>query len=297
MSAHTHLAGVIPVANLKSDFELDTPPFLLPIAPAFTAIQKSIFECAMAGCQTIWIAANDDVAPILRKHIGEWVFDPVHYKRDLTKFYSEVRKEIPIYYAPIHPKDRDKRDSYGWSVLYGMYSAWLVSYKISKWLVPDKFFISFPMGVYDIYSLRQHRKAILSQKSNFFLMHEGKTVKNNEHLSFTMFGEDFKKCRRSVNKKTTRGYLRPGPDEVIPSKKLPIEERWSARFFNFEDVFEEIDETNASKVEVEWYYDISNWEGYKGFLASEHTIEKPYKGLTGPYRHAKMCMEVEENES
>jgi hypothetical protein len=297
VSAHTHLAGVIPVANLKSDFELDTPPFLLPIAPAFTAIQKSIFECAMAGCQTIWIAANDDVAPILRKHIGEWVFDPVHYKRDLTKFYSEVRKEIPIYYAPIHPKDRDKRDSYGWSVLYGMYSAWLVSYKISKWLVPDKFFISFPMGVYDIYSLRQHRKAILSQKSNFFLMHEGKTVKNNEHLSFTMFGEDFKKCRRSVNKKTTRGYLRPGPDEVIPSKKLPIEERWSARFFNFEDVFEEIDETNASKVEVEWYYDISNWEGYKGFLASEHTIEKPYKGLTGPYRHAKMCMEVEENES
>jgi len=90
VSAHTHLAGVIPVANLKSDFELDTPPFLLPIAPAFTAIQKSIFECAMAGCQTIWIAANDDVAPILRKHIGEWVFDPVHYKRDLTKFYMTL---------------------------------------------------------------------------------------------------------------------------------------------------------------------------------------------------------------
>jgi hypothetical protein len=44
----------------------------------------------------------------------------------LAKFSSEQRKEIPIYYIPIHPKDRDRRDSYGWSVLYGAYSAWRV---------------------------------------------------------------------------------------------------------------------------------------------------------------------------
>lgn len=294
MSAHTHLAGVIPVSNLDTDFELDTPPFLLPVEPGFTAIQKAVFECAMAGCQTIWIAANDDLAPIVRKRIGEWVYDPVHYKRDLTKFYSEVRKEIPIYYVPIHPKDRDKRDSYGWSVLYGMYTAWLVSYKISKWAVPDKYFISFPMGIYDIYNLRQQRPHILTGKSNFFVSHDGKTVKDNEHLAFTMFGEDFKQCRRSVNKKTTREYLPPGPGETIPHRKLPVEERWSARSFAFEDIFEKVDETNATTFEVEWYHNISTWDGYRAYLGSENVAVKPYKGLTGPYGHAKMCMEVEE---
>ena len=293
MSGHTHLAGVIPVSNLETDFELGTPPFLLPLGPSFTPIQKSVFECAMAGCQTIWIAANDDLSPIVRKTVGEWVYDPVHYKRDLTKFYSEVRKEIPIYYVPIHPKDRDKRDSYGWSVLYGMYTAWLVSYKISKWAVPDKYFISFPMGMYDIHNLRQQRQHILAPKGNFFVSHNGKTVKDNEHLAFTMFGEDFKRCRRAVNRKTTREYLPPGPEETIPQRKLPIEERWSARFFAFKDIFDEVAEDNGTYFETEWHHNIATWEGYRSYMGSEHAIEKPYKGLTGPYRHAKMCMEVE----
>ena len=118
-----HLAGIVPVANLKTDFGLDVPPFLLPVDTAFTAIQKAVFECALAGCNTIWIVANDDLAPIVRAIVGDWVYDPVYYS-SYSKFSSEERKEIPIYYIPIHPKDCDRRDSYGWSVLYGAYSAW-----------------------------------------------------------------------------------------------------------------------------------------------------------------------------
>ena len=68
-----HLAGIIPVANLKTDFDIDTPEILLPVEPGFTAIQKSVFECAMAGCRTIWIVANEDLAPIVRQRVGEWV--------------------------------------------------------------------------------------------------------------------------------------------------------------------------------------------------------------------------------
>ena len=115
-----HLAGIIPVANLKTDMGIQTPEILLPINTSFTAIQKSVFECAMAGCNTIWIVANDDLAPIVRKIVGEWVYDPVYFNKPVA-FSSEQRKEIPIYYIPIHPKDRDRRDSYGWSILYGAY--------------------------------------------------------------------------------------------------------------------------------------------------------------------------------
>jgi hypothetical protein len=81
MSAHIHLAGIIPVANLKTDFDLKIPPYTLPVDTDFSAIQKAVFECAIAGCQTIWIVANDDEAPVLRECVGDWVFDPVYYGR------------------------------------------------------------------------------------------------------------------------------------------------------------------------------------------------------------------------
>lgn len=288
--SRTHLAGIIPIANLKTDFDISTPEVLLPINAGFTAIQKSVFECALAGCRTIWIVANDDLAPIIRNIVGEWVYDPVYYSRP-SKFNSEQRKEIPIYYVPIHPKDRDRRDSYGWSVLYGVYSAWRVANNISKWISPEKYYISFPLGAYDIYQIRQYRRLISDSENNFFLMFNGAGVKENKPIAFTMTGEDFKKCRRSVNKKTTKEFLPPGTGQQYPSEKLPLEKRWSARYFDFKDVFGEIGEEKATKVDLDWYYDISSWRGYRNFLASNFSIETPPEALTKPHKHAKLPYE------
>ena len=285
---HIHLAGIIPLANLQTDFDLPIPDCLMPLDPGFTAIQKAVFECAVAGCQTIWIVANDDLAPVIKKVIGEWAYDPVYYYRRHSMFPSEERKEIPIYYVPIHPKDRDRRDSYGWSVLHGIYSAWRVSNIISQWVVPDKYFVTFPMSAYNVYSLRKSRAKISDFENNFFLTHEGQTVKNNKPLAFTMFGKDFIQCRRHVNKTTTREYLNPGPDEKYPQKKLPLEERWSARQFDFDTIFGKVNETNAHREEVEWYYDISKWEQYQAFMGSENFIQKPSNNLTKAHIHVKL---------
>jgi hypothetical protein len=261
---------------------------MLPVDAGFTAIQKSVFECAIAGCKTIWIIANQDLAPIVRKCVGDWVQDPVYYNRTKVKFYKEVRKEIPIYYVPINYRDSDRRDSYGWSVLHGVNSAWWVGNKISKWLVPEKYFVSFPMSAHDIYSLREHRKEIANPKANFFLTHQDKTVKDNVPLSFTMRGEDFIQCRRKINKATTREFLPPLEGEKYPSQRRPLEERWSAKHFRFNQVFEKVEEEGATKVELPWFYDMSQWEDYRAFLGSENMIKKPYKGLTGPHKHVKL---------
>ena len=67
--SRTHLAGIIPVAGLKTDYDIDTPEILIPLEAGFTAIQKSVYECALAGCNTIWIIANQDMAPIVRKTV------------------------------------------------------------------------------------------------------------------------------------------------------------------------------------------------------------------------------------
>jgi len=285
MRPKIHVAGIIPVANLKTDFDLKTPEILSPVNKGFTAIQKSVFECAMAGCSTIWIVANDDLAPIVRKIIGEWTYDPVYFRRPV-RFNTEKRVEIPIYYVPIHPKDRDRRDSYGWSVLYGAHTAWKCAHNISKWIVPDKYYVSFPMSAYDIYSVRDHRKLIKHKTNNLFLCYDGDTVKNNIPIAFTFTGEDFKQCRRSVNKQTTREYLPPLLGDHYPSKKLPLKERWSARHFNLQKIFEKISEVSATSIELEWYYDLSTFDGYRSYLGSDNLIEVPESDLTAPHKHA-----------
>jgi hypothetical protein len=290
MSQHTHLAGIIPIANFNDTFGMPYPWYMLPIDNGFSMIQKSVFECAIAGCQTIWIVANDDIAPIIKHHVGEWVYDPVYYYRK-EKFYKDKRKEIPIYYVPIHPKDRDRRDSYGWSALYGMHSAWYVSQRLSKWITPEKYYVSFPHAAFNIYTLREHRAMISHHHNNFFLTSAGGTIKNNEYLSFTMFGEDFKNCRRHVNSETTKTFYNTEVGEKYPSKKLPINERWSARSFDIQTVFSQVDETNSYSHDIDWFYSLDTWDNYSNFLSSENFIQKPSDSLTKANKHNIICNE------
>ena len=288
MSKHIHMAGIIPLANFDDTFSLSYPWCMLPVDQGFTMIQKSVFECAMAGCQTIWIVANDDLAPIIRKTIGDWTYDPVYYYRK-ERYYKDKRKEIPIYYVPIHPKDRERRDSYGWSALFGMHSAWYVASRLSKWIVPEKYYISFPHSMFNIYDLRAQRSKISHHKNNFFLSHQGETVKDNKFLPFTMFGEDFKVCRRHVNAETTKTFYNTEEDEKYPSKKLPLEERWSARKFEIKTVFSQVNEKDSAHHDLEWFWDAGSWDGYRQYLSSENFIQKPSDSLTSPHKHSILC--------
>lgn len=281
--------GIVPVANLKTDYQFPTPSYIMPIAKNFVAVQKAVIECAIAGCSTIWIVANQDTAPILKKVIGEYTYDPIYYNVDFgSPFVSDKRHEIPIYYTGIRDKDRHRRDSYGWSAIHGIHSAWWVSYKISKWIIPEKYFISFPMGIHDWKVTRKHRKIIGDRDNNYFATYNGKTVKDNLPLSFTMRKEDFIECRRHVNKLTTKEYYPPAEGEEMPSKRLSAEERWSARRFDFSIVYEKTKEEGAIRHELEWFFDISKWGEYTEYMGSEHTIEIPIKALTKSRKHAKL---------
>ena len=289
-----HLSGIIPISNYETDLNVSFPELLMPIADGFNLIQKSVHECALAGCNTIWIVANDDMAPVIRKIIGDWVYDPVYYKRDMeSKFYSQLRKEVPIYYVGIKPKDQDKRDSYGWSILEGIHAAYMTSLKISKWLTPEKYYISFPFGLFDIYFIRQHRKIIRDKQKNLIFKYNGKSVIDNQYLPFTMTGEDFKLCRRAINQKTTREYLPPLPDQKYPSRKLPLHQRWSARNFTLSEIYEPLQSSPHTSVNLEWYYDASKWADYTDYISSNNLIEKPLDDLTRPRQHVTIPYDSE----
>ena len=132
-----HLAGIIPVAGQKLDFNFPWHDCLQPIAQDYLAVERAVWECACAGCETIWIVCHNDMQPLIRYRLGDYVQDPLWTNKVRLQMPQEGERPIPIHYVPIHPKDRDKRDCLGWSVLYGALTAYWLSRTISQWVSPD----------------------------------------------------------------------------------------------------------------------------------------------------------------
>lgn len=260
-----HLAGIVPVAGQPLEFDYPWHPSLNPIGSDYLSLERAVYECATAGCETIWVVCHHGTHPILRKRLGEWIKDPISTGRFLS---TDEERRIPIYYVPIHPKDRERRDCLGWSVLYGALTAYWISRKMSKWVTPDLYFVSFPYGAYDPEVVRPHRKDISSRKK-FLLKNGGKTIKDGLPLAFTFDAEDFKSCRRHVREMSTTSHDANG-------RKLPMKERYSARYFPLDKVFESvIIDADTKQVDVPWFYDISTWQGYREYLGSDKQLIKP----------------------
>jgi len=269
-----HLAGVVPVAGQPLDFNFPWHDCLMPVAPDYLAVERAVTECAWAGCETIWLVCNDDTKPLIRHRLGDYIQDPVSVGRTYANHATEKR-EIPIFYVPVHPKDRNKRDCLAWSVLHGALSAYHISKRISKWVTPDKYYVAFPYGVYDAQILRGHRKEISSRR-NVFLEHNGFTVKDGHYLGFTFGPEEYKEYVRTVRGLGT-GIKRPG-QSGIPTEKLPPSERYSARFFDLATVFQSADVNHSKMIEVNWYHSLDSWENYCDFISSPQriSVSKPH---------------------
>jgi len=271
-----HLAGIIPVHKNDFSFDFEWPDCLMPVASRLTAIERSIMECAWAGCETIWITCNDDISPLIRHRVGELVQDPV-WLRNMDTFPSMTRKPIPIYYVPIHPKHRDKVDCYAWGIIHTALTIFKITIKMSKWLVPRRYYVSFPYSVYDPKVVREHRLDISNQKG-FCLSHNGKTIRDGEMLGFTFDKEDFLNYRRVIRKEGVGMYKSP-TDGGFPRETHPVGQRYTARFFPLEKVFASTDVENSKVVSLPWSYNIDNWDNYVKYMGSEHQalITRPNK--------------------
>ena len=231
-----HLAGIVPVAGQPLDFDFPWHDSLMTIAPNYLAVERAVVECAWAGCETIWIVCNDDMQPLIRHRLGDYIYDPVTMGRNYGIKPTDERKPITIYYTPIHPKDRQKRDCLAWSVLYGAQVAFDTSKQISQWVTPDRYYVAFPYGIYEPEVLREHRKEISSRR-DFCLTYKDRTVRDGEYLGFTFTDKDFVAIRKHFRQNST-GMYKSTLDGSIPRDKLPLHERYSARNFSLEEVFE-----------------------------------------------------------
>lgn len=266
-----HLAGVVPLAAPKLDFGYPWHDSMIPIGRDYLAVERSVIECAYAGCETIWVVCDDSVQPLLKKRIGDYVQDPVWINREYEKFKNNFRKRIPVYYVPTSVHDRGHRDSLGWSALHGAYVANKISKGISKKLTPDMFYISFPYGVYDVRLLKPIRKK-LSSASSVFLCHNNKTVVDGEYLGFTASWQTIKNLRSLVWEKTKN------------NKTLQLQKKYSARDFSLSDVFGSLEDKNVELVAD--YYRIDSWDGYRNYLSSETPAQtNPNRMIIGGYRN------------
>ena len=272
--ANFHLAGVIPVAGSRLDLKFPFPDVMLPIANNYTLLDAAVVECAYAGCDTIWIVCNDDTAPLLRHRIGDYIEDPSYYFYNTSR-NKDHRKRIPIFWVPQHPKDRDKRDCLSWSVIYGALSAFKVTANISKWITPDKYYVSFPYGIADPKEVMSIRKDYRTSK-NYYMVNNNETVQDNVYTSFTFGKEEFIRFRRNVRKGT--GKFKGDYKSMEP---LPLEERWSARFFEPKDVFNDLDLEEATLLHVQRFFNIVSWRDYLDYMSSNYSreIDTPPKDL------------------
>ena len=269
-----HLAGIIPCGGQPLDFGMEWPDFMMPIAPNYTMIEAAIMECAWAGCETIWVCLYEDTAPLVRHRIGDFVQDPVWAWRTMDPQPTANQKRIPIFYVPVHPKNRFRRDCLAWSVIEGALSAFKVSATVSKWIYPNKYWVSFPYGYFDPQILREHRKKISSTK-NFLITHNGMTPEHGIHTSFSFGKNEFVRFRKQIRKGTGM-FTNEIDDRGLPNKKLSIEQRYSARWFELKDVFTDLKAENS--LEVEEFYDLGSWSSYRNYLSSnlcEKTTRPP----------------------
>ncbi len=272
-----HLAGIVPIAGQALDFNQPWPDCLMPIAPDFSLLEAAVAECAWAGCDTIWIICNDDISRLIKKKIGDFVGDPVWSYRKFDKYPDESKRQIPVYYVPVHPKDRGKRDCLAWSVLHGALTAFKISDELSRWVVPNKYYVSFPYGYFPAWQLREHRRTI-SSSENVYMTSEGKSMKDNYYCSFTFGKDEFIEFRKIIRSGT--GRWKPGVD-YKEYDALPIEQRWSARFFELEQVFAPFVTDRAQEIPVKTFYNIGSWKQYKLFMSEniENNIERPTKTI------------------
>lgn len=264
----SNLAGIIPIdGQRRTDYSFPWHDCMMPLGKDYHAIQNAVYECALVGCKTIWIVSNLEFQPLIKELVQEWVMDPISIDRDKIKEeYDHLR--IPIYYVPIHGKDRERRDCLSWSILYGATMANQVSTKISSWMSLNRFYVSFPHGVFDVSDeLEGYRRGTLANnpislsERPFCLTHEGKNVTNGVQASFTISKtavESALKYFRKIEYEQNSGEKRPG------------------RYFSLDKVFKHLyDDEEVIAHELKQFYQTSTWKGYREYMTSPLKVEKP----------------------
>lgn len=313
---NNHIAGIIPISGRReSSFNMPWHDVLMPITEKMNLVEQAVFNCAWMGCSSIWIVANEDVSPLIRKRIGERVPDPYQHYEKSRKGYYRRRKIVPIYYVKTDPIDYDKRDSYPYSVLHGARVVSKLTSSLSRWMAPDRYYISWPFCVLNSREVaKQHRTKFTGGNLGNTLSYaafsspEGKTIFDGEYLPAYLSPSMLNFARQMVYKKTTgfgvyektdeNWWNQINPKTGLPRfpkllRKLKSTERDSARWFDIKDVFGDIkDSFDIPIIQLDHYNKVDNWNNYREYMGGGNYIEgDKYFNKIHPSEIKPMCLD------
>ena len=93
-----NVVGIVPLAGWNNSFDFPWPDYLHPVRQGMLAIERSVYECAYGGCDSIWIVCGDDVAPIVKRRLGDYVMSPRYFEeKEFVKNRGYHEKWVPIF--------------------------------------------------------------------------------------------------------------------------------------------------------------------------------------------------------
>ena len=103
------------------------------------------------------------------------------------------------------------------------------------------------------------------------ISYKEKSIKDNLYLGLTLQMPQIEKLIKESRTRST-GLWR---DPEIKNEKYSIENRYSYKNFNLQQVFETLDCSNYSRLSVDSYHNLDNWLDYCKFLSHNPSIKKP----------------------
>jgi len=278
-----HVAGIIPTTGQKLDYGFPWPDCFQPIDKNLLAIEKSVIECAAVGCTSIWIIASRDILPLLQHRLGEGVRNLFNYgNNDNNTFIAGRKYNIPIYYVPTRPKDKNTNETVVWNSLYCAKRVRSVGKSLSNWFKPLVYYFSFPYGIFPIESLKNQRERILSLERTT-LSYNGRSVKTGDFLPCVLPERDLLWLLKSYRKKSISTLSEQS------YKNIPLEQRTFNNILSLKDVFGELPNNDKEvAIEVPWYHDISTWDGIRRYYSSRDKFDFPIERCKDVFMQPKL---------
>jgi hypothetical protein len=227
----------------------------------------------MVGCSSIWVVVEKRYIPLMKSVVGSYVEDPILAQLPV-EFKDNFTMRIPIWYVSLPVRDLGRRDCYGRSILAGAEYASNTASKLSDKLRPEKFYVSFPESVYSPWILQRHRKSVKSINKNLFLTVENKSIKDGVPVGFSMFIEDYDRYKKDFRTMDLGAWMGTTLKDL---KRRPIEDRNTASKLTLDEVFRSATLDGAVIQGLTNAYNVSTWDGYAKYMASNKFYKMPKK--------------------
>ena len=193
---------------------------------------------------------------MIRYRLGDRLKDP----NTFNSFGADREIDVCVYYVPVRASDHRMRNSTIWSLIYGVLNAKKITGRVSPYVIPEKFFVSFPFGVYQPYLTGRARKDLKDARKQVLLRYNGRTAVDGEYLGFTLSVKDAE-------------FL----SKHLKQKAYDSSEKYAARKYGLQDVLEGLElSEDVVYVDLDEYYNIAGWEQYAKYMAqSEIELHRP----------------------